>query len=237
MQTISVRTSQNVVIQFPLASLGERILAQFIDWLVLIIYMWGTIALFSNLKINTLWVWISFLFIPVLFLNFLLEVFMNGQTLGKRLLKMQVVRIDGSRATIGNFVLRWLFSLVDIYFLSGAIAAVCVAAGGKGQRLGDIVAGTTVIKLVKQKEITANEIFITAEETYTPTFSQAIQLRPGDIELMQRALEVDQNYGNEEPLLALIEKIKSQLAIESDLAPQAFIHTLIKDYSHLTSRG
>ncbi|MGC4020995.1 MAG: hypothetical protein QM734_03180 [Cyclobacteriaceae bacterium] len=61
-------------------------------------------------------------------------------------------------------------------------------------------------------------------------------MRPYDIELMQRALEAEQHYGNEEPLLALIEKIKSQLGIQSDLPPHAFIHTLIKDHSHLTSR-
>ncbi|MGC4020996.1 MAG: RDD family protein [Cyclobacteriaceae bacterium] len=151
MQTISVRTSQNVVIQFPLASVGERILGQVIDWLILFIYTFAMIALFSNLGINTPWLVITSLFVPWLFFNFLLEVFMNGQTIGKLLLKTQVVKMNGSRATIGDFALRWVFSLVDIYLLSGAIAVICVAAGGKGQRLGDIVAETTVIKLVKQK--------------------------------------------------------------------------------------
>jgi len=236
MQTISVRTSQNVVIQFPIASVGERILGHLIDRLILIIYSVAIVALFINLKIQTEWVWIVVLVVPWLFFSLVFEIFMNGQTPGKYLMKTQVVRANGSRASIGDYILRWIFTFVDFYILGGAIAVIFVAAGGKGQRLGDVVAGTAVVKLVEQREITANEIFITAEETYTPTFVQAIQLRQYDIELMQRALEAEQNHGNVEPLLTLIEKIKSQLGIQSDLAPQVFIHTLIKDHSHLTSR-
>ena len=66
--------------------------------------------------------------------------------------------------------------------------------------MGDLVAGTTVVKLVEDKEVTSEEIFITAEENYTPGFAQAIQLNYKDVELMQRALEVEEKLGNSEPL-------------------------------------
>jgi hypothetical protein len=71
-----------------------------------------------------------------------------------------------------------------------------IAAGGKGQRLGDMVAGTSVIKQVEQKEITAQEVFVVADTEYQPVFTQAIQLTENDIDLIQRALEVNRDLGN-----------------------------------------
>ena len=50
-------------------------------------------------------------------------------------MKIKVVRLNGTPATVGDYLLRWVFSLVDFYVLSGAIALVAVAMGGKGQRL------------------------------------------------------------------------------------------------------
>lgn len=237
MQTISVRTTQNVFIHYPIASVGERILGHIIDRLILILYTIAIFALFIRLNLNIAWVWIATLGIPWIFFSLTFEILMNGQTPGKRLMNIQVVRLDGTRATIGNFVLRFLFGFIDFYILGGAIGLIVVAASGKGQRIGDMVANTSVIKLTQQREVTAQEVFITAADNYMPTFQQVVQLRSSDIELMQRALEADRNHDNPEPLLALVEKIKTQLGIQSDLPPQVFVNTLIKDFSHYTSRG
>jgi uncharacterized RDD family membrane protein YckC len=236
MYSVSVRTSQNVVIQYPVASLGERIMAHIIDKLILTVYIVMMAFFFVRLKIDQPWIWILALGIPFLFLNLVFEIFNNGQTPGKMLFKIQVVRMDGSRASAGDYLLRWLFAIVDFGVFGGLIAVIIIAAGGKGQRLGDLVAGTTVVKLAEQKEISSHEIFITAEETYVPVFAQAIQLNSRDIELMQRALEAEERMGNSEPLERLMEKAKSQLGIQSDLAPNQLVRTLIKDHSHLTSK-
>ena len=61
---------------------------------------------------------------------------------------------------LGDYLLRWIFSFVDFYILSGAIALVVIAMGGKGQRIGDIVAGTSVVKLIEQHEISRKEVFV-----------------------------------------------------------------------------
>lgn len=236
MQTIHVRTTQNVFIQYPLASVGDRILGYLIDRIILIAYTISMIALAINSKIEQTWILIIVFAFPWLFYLVLFEIFMNGQTPGKRAMKIKVVRLDGTPATVGDYLLRWIFGFVDYYVLSGVIALLCVVIGGKGQRLGDMVAGTTVVKLIEQKEITAQDIFIAPEQTYQPTFSQAIQLQPGDIELIQRALEVNRDQGNAKPLLAVTEKIKAQLGIQTDLPPVKFLYVLVKDYNHLTSR-
>ena len=116
------------------------------------------------------------------------------------------------------------------------MALIFIALGGKGQRLGDVVAGTSVVKLIEQKEITAKEVFVTADVAYAPIFGQATQLNERDIEIIQRALEVNRDLGNPKPMLAVTEKIKTQLGIQTDLPPVKFLYTLIKDFNHLTSQ-
>lgn len=236
MQTIQVRTTQNVYIHYPVASIGDRILGYLIDRVILIAYAVAVGTLLYNLDVNEEWTWILIIGIPFILYSVLFEIFMNGQTPGKRVMNTQVIKLDGTPASMGNYILRWIFSLVDFGVLGGAIAVILIAAGGKGQRLGDLVAGTSVIKQVEEKEITAQEVFVVADAHYQPVFQQALQLTEHDIELIQRALEVNRDLGNSQPLLAVTEKVKNQLSIQTDLPPVKFLYTLIKDFNHLTSR-
>lgn len=235
MQTVRVRTTQNVFIDYPAASVGDRILAHLIDRVILILYSVAVVAALLNADVELWYVWVVLLGFPWLFFNLAFEIFMNGQSPGKQVLKIKVARLDGTPPTIGDYILRWIFGLLEFYVLSGAIAVVVIAMGGKGQRLGDIVAGTAVVKLVEQREISAKEVFVTADENHIPTFSQVSQLSSNDIELIQRALEVNREQGNIEPVMIITEKIKSMLAIQSDLPPVKFLYTIIKDYNRLTT--
>jgi uncharacterized RDD family membrane protein YckC len=236
MQTIQVRTTQNVFIHYPVASVGDRILAYLLDQIIKIVCAIAVGILLFNMNVENEWVWVLIIGIPWLLFALLFEIFMNGQTPGKRVLNIKVIRLNGTPATLGDYILRWIFSLIDFGILSGAIAVIIISAGGKGQRLGDLVAGTSVVKLTEQKEITANEVFVPADVAYEPTFSQAIQLNEKDIEIIQRALEVNRDHGNPKPMLAVVEKIKAQLGIQTDLPPVKFLYVLIKDFNHLTSR-
>ncbi len=236
MQTIQIRTTQNVFIHYPLASVGDRILAYLIDRLILVLFVVALIVLFANLEMEIIWVWVVVIVIPYLVYSLMFEIFMNGQTPGKAAMNIRVIRLNGTPATVGDYILRWIFAPIDFGFLGGAIALILVAAGGKGQRLGDMVAGTTVVKLVEQKEITAQEVFVAAEDTYQPVFAQAIQLTESDIEIIQRALEVNRDHGNAKPMLAVTEKVKTQLGITTDMPPIRFLYTLIKDFNHLSAR-
>ena len=236
MQTIQVRTTQNVFIHYPLASVGDRILAYLLDQIILIVYSIAVGVLLYNLDVDQWWVWSLIIGLPWLFYSLLFEIFMNGQSPGKSVMNIKVIRLNGTPPTIGDYILRWIFRFIDFWIFSGAVALILIAVGGKGQRLGDVVAGTTVVKLIEQKEITAKEIFVTAEVAYAPIFGQATQLNEKDIEIIQRALEVNRNLGNPKPMLAVTEKIKIQLGIQTDLPPIKFLYTLIKDFNHLTSQ-
>lgn len=235
MQTVRVRTTQNVFIDYTLASIGDRILAYLIDRVILILY---TVALFAALaqgNVNNVWVWIVFLGLPWLFYSLAFEIAMNGQTPGKRVLNIQVVKLDGTPATIGNYLLRWIFALVDFYIMSGVVAVVSIAMGGKGQRVGDVVANTTVVKVSPQQETTSSDIFIAPDETHMPTFTQVADLSDRDIELIHRALDAMHHHENDEPVLLITEKIKSRLGIQSNLSAVDFLNTIVKDYGMLMS--
>lgn len=235
MQTVRVHTTQNVFIDYPVASIGDRILGYLIDRIILVLYSVAVITALFSLKVDLEYVWLISLGFPWVFYGLLFEIFMNGQTPGKQVMKTKVVRLNGTPPTIGDYLLRWIFGFVDYYFLSGAIAVVFVAMGGKGQRLGDIVAGTSVIKLIEQQEITGKDVFVTPEETHVPTFTQVTQLSETDIELIQRALEVNRDQGNIQPVMIITDKIKTLLGIQTDLPPVMFLYTVIKDYNSLTA--
>lgn len=236
MQTISVQTTQNVSIQYPLATVGDRILAHLLDRLILAAYTIVVIAAFTNMNLQVIWLWVILIGMPWFFYFLAFEVFMNGQSPGKRVMNIQVVRLDGTQPSVGDYMLRWVMSLIDFYVLSGALAVIVIAINGQGQRLGDIVAGTCVVKLIAQKEITATDVFISPDDSYVPVFPQVIQLGPRDIELIHRALEANVNFGNLQPVLVVTEKIKSLLGIQTDLPPAEFLYTIVKDFNHLTAR-
>ena len=236
MPTVSIQTTQNVFIHYPAASLGDRILAYFIDALIIFAYVIGCLILMDMVNLQSTAIGISVVSIPVLLYHLLFEIFMDGQSPGKRQMGIKVVKLDGSPATIGSYIIRWLIRIIEINMLSGAIAMIIIAVGGKGQRLGDIAAGTTVVKLVPRKEVTAKEIFTIAEDDYVPTFSQVLQLSDGDIEIINQALHVNRNTGNAKPVLAITEKIKAMLGVESDMPPVKFLYTIVKDYGYYTSK-
>jgi uncharacterized RDD family membrane protein YckC len=235
MQTIRVRTTQNVFIEYPLASVGERIVAYLIDWIILIFYSVAIVAVLATIEVEVWYIWLIVIGVPMLFFSLLFEIFMNGQTPGKFAMKIKVVRLDGTPPAIGDYLMRWIFSFIDFYMLSGAVAVVIIAAGGKGQRLGDVVAGTSVVKLVEHHQITTQNVFVPIEEQYVPTFAQVVNLTEKDIDLIQRALDVNREQGNIQPVIIITDKIKALLNIQTDLPPVKFLYTIIKDYQTITS--
>ena len=237
METIRVRTTQNVFIEYPIASLGDRIIAFFIDAIILTVYQ--IICYFILDKLDMKWNTTANVLaytLPFLLYHPLFEIFMNGQSPGKLIMRIKVVSMDGSSPTIGAYVMRWLFRFVEILMLRGALAMVTIAANGKGQRLGDLAAGTAVVKLISQQATTASEVFTLVEDEYQPVYNEVLELTDFDIELMQQALTSSRDSGNPNPVNQLAEKVKSFLGVQSEMPPVKFLYTIIKDYSFLTSQ-
>jgi len=233
MQTINVRTTQNVLIDYPIAGLFDRIFAFFIDLVIFVAYL--ILAFYVAGKLQIVSDWVSILiYLPAFFYTLVFEISMNGQTPGKRALEIKVVRLDGNSPTIANYIMRFILWPVDV-LLSGSIAITFILLTKNGQRLGDLAAGTTVVKLTKRGVLTGQEIVQNLTQDYQPQFPQVIHLTDRDIGVIKEVLNLNVTLGNDKPVYALAAKIMSLHGIQTDMPPVKFLYTVLKDYHHLTS--
>ena len=57
------------------------------------------------------------LFLPVLVYHLALEMTMNGQSLGKKIVGIRVVNENGGKASISQFLIRWLLRVSDVWIV------------------------------------------------------------------------------------------------------------------------
>lgn len=227
-------TNQNIEIDLELGSLGDRIVAFIIDGLIMLALILSISGIISNLSIEE-WM-IMLIYIPLMFYSLAFEYFGNGQTLGKRAMNIKVVRLDGSTPTIGSYLLRWLFRIIDIwlYPIVFAPAVISIIATKNGQRIGDMVAGTTVIKV---RSVEAAQAFKSvAKDDHTLTFPGVKILNDDQIELIKKALKMRKEGYTQEGVTVLAQKIKDMLKVDSDLPDVKFLYTVIADYEYLANQ-
>jgi len=224
MEKIGIETTQNVDINYRIASLGDRVIAQILDTLIIWGYFFALIILwiylfdsYSNSPYFYPVALFIILFLPAFLYDFIFEVFFNGQSLGKKIMKIKVVKIDGTQPGIGSYFLRWILKPIDVFFTYGAVAIITILINGKGQRLGDLAANTTVIKIkayVKLEDILVPEL----KENYNTEYPQVSVLSDNDIQIIKDVLshKVDTNqivYQN------LIDKTKERIALKMGVEP------------------
>ncbi len=241
MQTITVQTAYNVTIDYELATIGERIGALFIDLLVQISYIIGIFYLIFAIK-NSFdfpsWL-IIMMYLPVLFYELGSEIILEGQSLGKRAMNIKVIMLDGSQPHIANYFLRWLVRLFEVSSMSGVIALISIAVSTKGQRIGDIAAGTSVIKLGRRKNIQRPSLMVVEDdEYYISLFPEVAQLSDKDVNIAREVLDIYLRTGNLDSVKNLNYKLREVLGIYStnSFSDVNFLKQLIKDYENLTAK-
>ena len=121
-------TGQYVKIMQTPASIGERIAAQLIDWVVLAAYYTLYYVVRDQTDINfSIGFEIVVALLPVTFYTLLCEIFNHGQTIGKRVMKLRVVMKDGTVPSLSSYLLRWVLWLVDGPLLSFlGVVVICL---------------------------------------------------------------------------------------------------------------
>jgi uncharacterized RDD family membrane protein YckC len=242
MKNIEIKTTQNVVLQYELADLRDRIIAFFID----IVCMTVGLSIFSLIGFSIfsfnetvqaiLSVFLTCIFI---FYSLAFEALNRGQSLGKMAMRIQVIKAAGGQATFSDYAARWVFRMVDIYFSLGGIASILIASSSKAQRIGDIVANTAVVKLTPQMDLDLKDLLtLHSQDSYKPEYLQARQLAEEDVLLIKSTLDRSKKFNNDahdEAIDLLAGKITQVLEVENLQGDnRRFLQTVLRDYVVLT---
>jgi uncharacterized RDD family membrane protein YckC len=238
MKNIEIITTQNVVLQYELASLQDRVMAFVLDMICITISFWIFFAVLAG-------IFSSFSSGPDIVLLFLIcvfscyslafEFFNDGRSIGKMAMRIQVIKLAGGRATFSDYAARWVFRLIDIHFSLGGVASILILSSSKAQRIGDIIANTAVVKTQQRMNIDLQDLLsIHNQAKYVPKYQQARKLHEHDALLIKATLERYRRFNNDshhEAVWQLSERVRTLLSIDHVADERSvFLQTVLKDY-------
>ncbi|HUR09974.1 MAG TPA: RDD family protein [Flavitalea sp.] len=252
---VKLDTGFNIEVEFPVCPFHKRLFA----WIVDLILCWLYVKLMAVIfDIPSFFIWISemkvkgaLISLPVLFYHLYCEIILNGQSIGKMVMGIKVITIEGGQPGFGQYLIRWIFRLFDFPLLLIAAVATnelawwlfpvvftglfCVIFSKRSQRIGDLVAGTMLIDL-RNRTSWEDTVFLELEANYQPLYPQVMQLSDRDINTLKSIIETVQRKGDYELSMRIADRIKSKLKMDSDQNSLDFLQTLLKDYNYYSTR-
>jgi uncharacterized RDD family membrane protein YckC len=271
MSAIKIPTNFNIDLEFEIPEFYRRLVSLLIDVVIEYFYLRIASEIYKSIARNTeysidaeynLQAVGLLLLLPVLVYHLVLEITMNGQSVGKKIMGIRVVNEIGSRPSISQFLIRWFLRISDLwiallililmsnpdfsrdiettFIVIAALAflitdIVLVVSSKKGQRIGDILAKTILIRTNPKGNI-EETVFREVADNYVPSFPQIMQLSDKDINAIKSILETARKKGDFNMAEAASTKIKTHLRIDSNMDPFDFLDVLLKDYNFLSIR-
>lgn len=268
MPRIKIETTQNVILQTELASLGDRVVAALIDYFILVIYLVviqevileiGGHSVGMNGKIHlsaTQYILFILIYLPAVLYFALFEYYMNGKSIGKSAMKLQVVSLNGSHLSIGQVFIRTMFRIIDVwgirlmlmvfvgFSMSGGfdlwpvplVGILFIAFTKKEQRIGDLAAGTVVVKIRKRATL-KDTVFYSVEDNYKPIYTNVLTLSDYDVRAIKEAIMLAERYNNFKYAKELAVQVKKHLQINKKVPATTFLKTILKDYNYLANKA
>ncbi|HXB33254.1 MAG TPA: RDD family protein [Puia sp.] len=254
MLQVKLDTGFNIEVDFMVAPFIKRLFAWVIDMVIIIAWI---VIIDKLLRIGRGYIWDLpawedlLIGLPVLLYFPLSEIFLNGQTVGKKSMQIKVIAIDGGNPSISQFIIRWLFRLIDFpwwvlftissgefpwwcaVFMFGGIG--CVIATPYAQRIGDIVAGTILID-TRNRTSWEDTVFTELTDDYEPRYPQVMQLSDKDINTLKGIISAVRKKSDYDLSIRIAARIRSKLHIEDDQDSLEFLQTLLKDYNYYSTR-
>ena len=271
MSVIKVPTNFNIDVEFEIPEFYRRLISLLIDVVIEYFYLRIAGEIYTSIARNSGWNTDTqynmqavglLLLLPVLLYHVIMEITMNGQSIGKKIMGIRVVNEIGGRPGISQFLIRWLLRVSDLwialllfliisnpdlgrdmettFMILAALGflitdIVLVVSSKKGQRIGDILAKTILIRINTKSNI-EDTVFIDVADNYIPLFPQIMQLSDKDINAIKSILETASKKGDFHMAEAASKKIKTHLTIESKMPPFDFLSVLLKDYNYLSTK-
>ncbi len=260
MPTVQINTAFNVGLDFEIAPFHKRLMAYLFDFALLGLYLLSMKYLmyeifYLNSEKST-GIDILLISLPMLFYSLISENLLNGQTIGKKLMQIRVISLEGGEPTFGQFILRWITKFFEWPFLFGYIYASSVALifyaiytgffgvavvmailiTKKSQRLGDLAAGTVVVDAKTSMSINDTIFIAVNNDNYKPIFPEVMRLSDNDINTIKTVLIQARKNHNHDVCMRIEYKIKDVLKIESRLSSIDFLEKLLEDYNYLATK-
>ncbi|MBO9153086.1 RDD family protein [Chitinophaga sp. GCM10012297] len=258
MPIIKIPTVFNIDLEFEAADLGRRAVAYLIDLLIRGAYLLLMSLFLGKIGAEGYFAVTIFIGAPIVFYYLISELAMKGQSLGKRVMDIRVVSLMGNVPSASQIVLRWMFRLVEsplftllcvfalaglsdawgamIILLMGIVPVVVVLRNPYNQRLGDLAAGTILVR-TKERHTIQDTIFREVHQPdYTPQFSQILRLSDRDLSKIKTVLDTVARTGDPSMAERISLRIKEVLHIETDMEAIPFLETLLNDYNYLVTR-
>ncbi len=244
-----VLTTQNVTINYPMANIGERLLARMLDLLFFAVYLLVFYLIAGRIMqglsysdddkrfANAIYLLIP---VPVLTYTLWCEPLFNGRSIGKLIMGLKVVKTNGTPASLGDFAFRWVARLLEGEFGIFTCLSLPVAIiSGKGQRVGDMIAGTMVIR-TKHKMSLRNTIIQQINPFYKVVFPQVSNLNDRDMNIIRDVMQQAFDTGNYMLLEYLGNKVKTVMNVfppPQQLPTAQFLNIVLADYAHYNFVG
>ena len=246
MEKIKIPTSFNIELEFETPEFHKRLFAWLIDLAILIAYY----IIFNNVLNNfsaahkssdnnmpflyNLSAVYLLLLVPLLTYHLFFELIMNGQSIGKKLIGIKVIGEDGGSPALHQYLIRWLTRPFDFFFF-GLVGLLTVVLSKKNQRLGDMAAGTLVIK-TKIKTDIDDTVFFELDDEYKPRFKEVMRLSDRDMNIIKGVLNNHKRFNTYDVAVRVSEKVRNALNITDYQEPIEFLETLLKDYNYYSNK-
>ena len=234
MNEVRIETAQNVVVRHEVAGIGHRIAAYLLDGVILAawIFVWAMLLIFTHPGEDVaIIVAVTIIGIPYAFYHLVSELVMDGSSIGKRVMKIKVARMDGGQPRIGQYILRWLLRPIDGIY---GLGLVVMLINGRGQRLGDLAAGTTVISLKQRVEL-HQTLMTQVPPEHQVSFPEVVRLTDAQAAMIKEVIQTMYTGNRWQLVEEMAEKVRRAIGNNGDgLKSTEFLRVVLKDYVYLT---
>jgi len=231
MEQICIKTPQNVAISYDLAAWYQRMIAFLLDVIFLFILSLILVVAVSDTDSDLYSVY--FLVFTYSLIN---EVATQGSSLGKLILGLKVIRLDGTKVNFSDLAIRWMFRCIDIWLSVFSVAIISNNLTENRQRLGDVLAGTTVVSTkYDDKKLSLTKIKSkNSLEKYEQKYDLIKSFSEEEMVLVKNCLYRKRKYNNKAHLDVFNEmvlKVAKRLELrDTPKDKELFVRSVIRDY-------
>ena len=264
MAVIQIATPFNIDLEFEIAEFYKRLFAYLVDFTLLVLFFvsmkyfyYGGFNTASEYELRShVGIDILTISVPMLLYSLVAEVLLHGQTIGKKLLNIRVISLDGGEPRLSQYILRWMFKAYEwpfffgytiltrenliIYVLVtgffGIIVVIIIAITKKNQRLGDLAANTVVVNTRSVFSVHDTVFIDIQQQDYIVKYPEVLKLSDRDINTIKNVINLFYKNHNTHTCTRVAYKVQEVLKITTNQYPIDFLESLLADYNYLATK-